>query len=140
MTGTGRALFESRPGVTVVGMTDWTASELDTLDRIGEIRVAGRRDDDTLRPLVIIWHVVVDGALYVRSVRGPDGKWYQGVMRRMEGAIAWDDQTRDVSYVHDLEHEAAIDSAYFAKYGRGSSSQSLMSAEVKATTLRIDPA
>jgi hypothetical protein len=121
-------------------MTDWTASELDTLDRVGEIRVAGRRDDGSLRPLVIVWHVVVDGALYVRSVRGAEGKWYQGVTKRMEGAISWGGRTRDVRYIHDSEHDDAVDAAYFAKYGRGSSTQALMPATARDTTLRIEPA
>lgn len=121
-------------------MTDWTASELDSLDRIGEIRVAGRRDDGSLRPLVIVWHVVVDGALYVRSVRGENGKWYQGVTTRMEGVISWGGQTRDVRYVRDAGHDAAIDDAYFAKYGRGASAQSITNDVATATTLRVEPA
>jgi len=121
-------------------MTDWTASELDTLDRIHEIRVAGRRDDGSLRKLVIVWHVVVDGSLYVRSVRGEEGKWYQGVSKRMEGSIAWDGQTRDVRCVRDDEHDAAIDDAYFAKHGRGSSAQAITTAVATATTLRVEPA
>lgn len=121
-------------------MTDWTASELDSLDRSSEIRVAGRRDDGTLRKLVIIWHVVVDGALYARSVRGEEGKWYQGVTQRMEGAISWAGQTRDVRYIRDADHDAAIDDAYFAKYGRGEASQRITSPTANATTLRVEPA
>lgn len=121
-------------------MTDWTASELASLDQVSEIRVAGRRDDGSLRKLVIVWHVVVDGSLYVRSVRGDDGKWYQGVVKRMEGAISWAGQTRDVRYIRDSDHDAAIDDAYFAKYGRGSSSQAITSATATSTTLRVEPA
>ncbi|GAA1846664.1 DUF2255 family protein [Agromyces salentinus] len=119
--------------------TAWTADELDALDRTGEIRVAGRRDDGSLRRPVIIWHVVVDGALYARSVRGPEGKWFVGVMRHGAGAITWGGQTRDVTYTLDGSHDDAIDDAYFAKYGRGSSSQAITSAVAKQTTLRIDP-
>ena len=121
-------------------MTDWTASDLESLDRTGEIRVAGRRDDGSLRKPVIVWHVVVDGAVYVRSVRGDEGKWYQGVSERMEGAISWGGQTRDVRYIRDADHDAAIDDAYFAKYGRGSSSQAITSAVAASTTLRVEPA
>jgi len=121
-------------------MTDWTASELASLDRVSEIGVAGRRDDGSLRTPVIVWHVVVDGALYVRSVRGGDGKWYRGVLKRMEGTISWDGQTRDVRYLRDGGHDAEIDDAYFAKYGRGSASQSITSEAATATTLRVEPA
>ncbi|MFF2371864.1 DUF2255 family protein [Agromyces sp. NPDC058110] len=120
-------------------MSTWTAEELTALDRASEIRVAGRRDDGTLRTPVIIWHAVVDGALYARSVRGPSGGWYRGVTRNAEGTVSWGGQTREVAYTHDDSHDAALDDAYFAKYGRGASTQSLMTPEARATTLRIDP-
>lgn len=121
-------------------MSTWTSDELDALDRAREIRVAGRRDDGTLRTPVIIWHVVVDGVLYARSVRGPGGGWYRGVTRNGTGSVSWHDETRDATFASDASHEAAIDDAYFAKYGHGAATQSLMGDEVKRTTLRIDPA
>lgn len=120
-------------------MSTWSEEDLRAIERMGEIRVAGRRDDGSLRPLVIVWHVVVDGALYARSVYGSRGKWYQGVIRHHEGVISWAGQTRDVTYVPDYAHDAAIDAAYFAKYGDGSSTRSITSAEAAATTLRIEP-
>lgn len=120
-------------------MTTWTAQELSSLDRTGEIRVAGRRDDGSLRKLVIIWHVVVDDALYARSVRGTEGKWYQGVIEHFEGAISWGGQTRDVTYTLDDSRDAAIDAAYAAKYGNGSATRAITNATAKQTTLRIDP-
>jgi hypothetical protein len=120
-------------------MAAWTTEELSALDREHEIRVAGRRADGSLRKLVIIWHVVVDGALYARSVRGTDGRWYQGVTRHFEGAISWGGTTRDVRYTLDSSRDDAIDAAYFAKYGRGSSTRAITTAAATATTLRIDP-
>ena len=120
-------------------MTTWTPQELDTLARAGEIKVAGRRKDGAPRTLVTVWHVVVDGKLYARSVYGPAGNWYRGVIRHYEGIIAWRDQTRDVTYTPDSTNDAAIDAAYFAKYGKGSPSQHITSATAKTTTLRIDP-
>ena len=92
-----------------------------------------------VRASVIIWHVVVDGVLYARSVRGPEGKWYVGVMRNGTGTITWGGQTRDVAYTLDASHDDAIDDAYFAKYGRGSASRSITTDLAKQTTLRIDP-
>jgi hypothetical protein len=104
-------------------MAAWSDDDLKTLARIGEIRIAGRRDDGTLRPLVIIWHVVVEG-----------------VARNWTGAISWNGQTRDVTYMLDSSHDDEIDDGYFAKYGRGASSQSITSAAAKETTMRIEPA
>ena len=120
-------------------MSNWTADELQALDRVKEIRVAGRRRDGSLRTLTIIWHVVLDGNLYVRSVRGVEGSWYKGVIRHYEGAISWGGQTRDVTYIADATVDEQIDAAYFDKYGNGSSTRAMVTATAKATTLRVEP-
>jgi len=120
-------------------MSTWTAQELSDLDRIGEIRVAGRRQDMSMRTPTIVWHVVVDGSLYVRSVRGVEGSWYKGVIRHHEGVIAWDGKTREVTYVPDDTVDDQIDTAYFNKYGSGSPTHAITNAAAKATTLRIEP-
>ena len=120
-------------------MSAWTDEELRTLDRIGEIRVAGRREDGSLRRLTIVWHVVVDGKLYIRSVRGVDGRWYRGVIRHYEGAIDCDGQIRNVTYIPDDSVDDLVDAAYFAKYGNGSSSRAITNTTAKATTQRVEP-
>ncbi|MGW7684002.1 DUF2255 family protein [Kribbella sp. NPDC054772] len=120
-------------------MSGWTAEELQSLDRIGEIRVAGRRKDASLRTLTIVWHVVVDGNLYVRSVRGAEGSWYKGVLYHHEGAISWNGTTRDVTYIPDSSVDDQIDTAYFDKYGKGSPSRAITNAAARATTLRVEP-
>jgi|SRR5690606_25274352 len=120
-------------------MTAWTAQELASIDDADEIRVAGRRKDGSLRSFRIIWHVVVDGALYVRSVNGPDAAWYVGAKRRMAGAIQWHDEQRNVAYVDDPSRNDAVDEAYRRKYGNGSPTRRLNQDPARGTTLRIDP-
>lgn len=121
-------------------MSNWSPDELAQLNRAGEIRVAGRRLDGSLRTLVTIWHVVVDGALYARSARGADGQWYRGVSRHHEGAITWNDgQPRAAAFIPDPAQDAAIDAAYVAKYGNGSATTVITRPEARATTLRIEP-
>ena len=120
-------------------MSEWSSEELSSLDKAREIRVAGRRQDGTIRTLVIVWHVVVDGALYVRSVRGEQGQWYRGVQRHFEGAISWATSLREVVYTLDSSHDDEIDAAYTAKYGTGSATRSITNDTARQTTLRIDP-
>lgn len=86
-----------------------------------------------------MWHVVVNGALYVRSVYGPNGQWYKGVVRHHEGFVSWRGDPRPVTYIPDHSNDAAIDSAYFAKYGNGAPSRHITSSDAKTTTLRIEP-
>ena len=120
-------------------MSGWTDAELSELGQVSEVRVAGRRADGTSRTLVIVWHVVVDGALYLRSVKGPQGEWYKGVARHFEGFLSWGGHTRAVSFALDSSHNRAIDAAYTAKYGNGSSTRAITNELSHQTTLRVDP-
>lgn len=60
-------------------MSAWPTSDLAAIAAEDELRVAARRADGTLRDRRIVWHVIVDAALYIRSVRGEAGAWYRGV-------------------------------------------------------------
>ena len=120
-------------------MATWSTEELAELDSASEIRVAGSRKDGSLRSFRIIWHVVIDGKLYARSVNGPDAGWYVGVRRQMVGAIKWGSKQRNVEYADDASHDAEVDAAYRAKYGNGSPTQALNREPSLGTTLRIDP-
>ncbi|MDL9977958.1 DUF2255 family protein [Microbacterium sp. ASV49] len=121
-------------------MTSWTAAELDAVGRAGELRVGGVRDDGTLRPLVIVWQVRVGDDLYLRSVRGPEGAWYRGVLRHLRGRIQSGGVTKDVRFARDTEHDDEVDAAYRAKYGTGSAVRSITSDLARQTTLRVTPA
>lgn len=125
-------------------MTSWTADELQRLGDARELRIAGRRQDGTLRDLVIIWAVRVGEDVYVRSVRGPSGGWYRGVLVRHAGRIESGGVERDVVIEEltgdDPVHED-IDAAYAAKYGAGSPSvRAITTGTARATTLRVLPA
>lgn len=120
-------------------MSQWNAAELAEVDAEYEIRVAAYRPDNTLRDLRIVWHVVVDDALFIRSVRGVDGAWYRGVQRTGFGVIEAGRREIPVQFVPDGDHDEAIDAAYRAKYGNGSPVQAITSDAARATTLRVEP-
>ncbi len=120
-------------------MTAWTADELDKIGRAGELRIAGRRADDSLRKLVIIWQVRVGDDIYVRSVNGPDAAWFRGTQARGEGRIESGGISKDVVFTRDDTQDAEIDDAYSAKYGTGSSVRAITSTLASSTTLRLDP-
>jgi hypothetical protein len=121
-------------------MTDWNPDDLAAIDRAGELDVAAHRPDGTLRTPRIVWHVVVDGSLYLRSVRGTEGAWYRGVQRTGTGQITSGGVTADVTFTDDHDHDAEIDAAYRAKYGSGSAVAAITSSTAASTTLRVDPA
>ncbi|WP_163544098.1 DUF2255 family protein [Occultella kanbiaonis] len=121
-------------------MTRFNPTDLAAIDGDGELHVAAHRTDGSLRNSRIVWHVVVDGALYLRSVRGQEGAWYRGVQRTGTGVIDAGGVHAEVTFTRDDSHDPAIDAAYRAKYGGGSAVAAITNAVATATTLRVDPA
>lgn len=120
-------------------MTAWEPATLATIDADGEMTVAAHRPDGSLRTPRIVWHVVVDGELFIRSVRGEDGAWYRGVRRTGTGEIVAGGERVEVTFTPDHDHDVEIDAGYRAKYGGGSAVRSITSPTAAATTLLLEP-
>ena len=126
----------------------WTAAELDQIGSTGEVDVATRRSDGSLRSDRIVWLVRLGAAVYVRSVNGVDAAWYRGVQTRHEGRLTAGRLHRDVAFVEAGVHagddsglDDALDEVYRVKYGRTANPVAHITADTaRATTLRIDPA
>lgn len=116
----------------------------DILKRFDETKIV---EIETVSPKgtkhsVPIWIVIVDGVPYVRSVRGPKGRWYRELLARGEGAIVAGGKRTAVKSKKDRT-KAAIDGTSEAlrrKYKTsGASLQSMLRAEVLNTTVRLEP-
>ena len=121
-------------------MSRWNPDRLAVVDADDEMTVAAHRPDGTLRTPRIVWHVVIDDRLWIRSVRGDSGGWYRGVRRTGTGRIEAGGATIDVTFTPDGSRDDAIDRAYREKYGEGSAVRSIISPVARATTLRVEPA
>jgi hypothetical protein len=103
-----------------------------------EIETGGRR--------TIIW-IAVDGEdVFVRSVRGEKGRWYQHLLADPKGTLHFRGRPkRDpvaVRAIHapDAASVAACTRALQAKYARhGSSLESMLQPETLPTTVRLEP-
>ncbi len=60
---------------------------LSLLDETMEVRIETRRDADSPEHRTIIWVVVVENEVFVRSVRGQKGRWYREISSNPEGAL-----------------------------------------------------
>jgi hypothetical protein len=91
---------------------------------------------------VPIWIVVVDGVPYLRSVRGPKGRWYRELLARGEGAIVAGGKRTAVKAKKDRT-KAAIDGTSEAlrrKYKTsGQSLASMLRPDTLGTTVRLEP-
>jgi hypothetical protein len=105
--------------VTHEPTTSWTNDELSAIGRAEELELASLRTDGTLRPYVTMWVVRSGDDLYVRSARGPAGRWYVHALHARAGRIRAGGLERDVIFADPaLDVHAGIDAAYHAKYDR----------------------
>ncbi len=105
-----------------------------------EVRVETRSDDGK-EHVVPIWIVVVGGAPYVRSVRGPAGRWYRELLGRGEGGIRVGARRLAVRPVRVRDREVIDDvsAALWRKYPHSASLFSMLRLAVLHTTLRLEP-
>jgi hypothetical protein len=90
---------------------------------------------------VIIWAVVVDNAAFVRSVRGPKGKWYVTAAKDGQASLETGGRrfpVRVVPVTDDATIEA-VNRAYLAKYASSPYAKAITEPNTLPTTLRLDP-
>jgi hypothetical protein len=115
------------------------AATLDFLRSAQEIGIrTGKRPDRG----VIIWAVVVGDAAFVRSVRGPAGKWYKAAAADGRATLEIGDRLVPVRAiaVTDAPTIAAVSAEYLAKYATSPYAQSIVKPDTLPTTLRLEPA
>jgi hypothetical protein len=119
----------------------WSTAELDRIGGAGELQIAARRRDGSLRRPVPIWVVRVGDDVYVRSWRGPDGSWFRAAQRTHEGRISAGGVEKDVRFVDPgADVDDAVDAAYRAKYGRYPAYvEPMLAPPARATTLELVP-
>jgi hypothetical protein len=123
-------------------MTAWASDKLAKIAAAEEVQIASVRRDGTLGKPVTVWAVRHGDDLYVRSVKGRNGKWYRGTQERHEGRIRAGQAQQEVTFVdagNDVDDE--VDAAYRAKYRRytGSILNSVLTAAARASTVKLVP-
>ena len=120
------------------------AETLGLLDETKEVRIETRRDGDSPEHRTIIWVVVVEGEVFVRSVRGPRGRWYREISSNPEGALHVEDVRIPVQAAPATEEATvnAVSAAFRSKYQQSSpaSTEAMVRPETLPTTLKLSPA
>ncbi len=115
-----------------------TEQQLATLDQTKEVHIETRSDGKAAK--TIIWIVVGDGKVYVRSVRGDSGRWYERALADPNVSIHADSETFDFRAipVEDPAEIEAVTAALRDKYPPGGSLDRMIRDEVLDTTLRLE--
>ncbi len=117
---------------------------LQTLDRAYEVDIETTRGEGAPVHQVTIW-VVVDGDdVYVRSVRGPGGRWYRELTANPTGAIHVKGRrvAIEAEPAADAESVSRVSDALKRKYEQRwpGPLASMLRGEVLPTTMRVKPA
>ncbi|MCA9919571.1 MAG: DUF2255 family protein [Anaerolineales bacterium] len=122
---------------------EWTNDELQRIGDAEELRIAGRKADDTLRQATIIWVVRVGDELYVRSVNGRSSAWFRGVLGQHNGRIWAGGVEKNVTFMEtpDSPLHTSIDAAYREKYGRYPQEyvEACLTPKAHAATIKLVP-
>ena len=121
-------------------MTEWTKTELATIDEADDLKMAPYHEDlKTTGTPVWIWEVVVDGGLYVRAYNGTSSRWYQAAIKQKSGKIIVAGKTESVYYeaIKDPPVLNQIDEAYHKKYNPSPYVGPMVGERAKAATIKI---
>src|ERR671913_1462214 len=114
------------------------------LDETKEVRIETRRDGDSPEHRTIILVVVVEGEVFVRSVRGQRGRWYREISSNPEGALHVHNDRFPVRAVPATEEATvdAVSAAFRSKYQQSSpaSTEAMVRPESLPTTVKLSPA
>ena len=116
-------------------------ADLSAVAQAEEVRIETRAADGTVHR-TIIWIVEQDGQLYIRSVNGPDARWFREATDDTTIALLLGGR-RYEAHVVAATDPASIDACSAglrAKYRDDDSLGSMLEADTLPTTLRVVPA
>lgn len=131
----------ARAWATLIPMS-FTGEDLAALTAAEEIRIETQAPGGSPHRTVI-WVVVDDGEVFVRSVRGERGRWFREAKANPAVAIHMGKQRLPATAIpaDDPDSIDRVSAAFRAKYPRwGASLQSMLEPATLPTTLRLEPA
>ena len=118
---------------------DYTAAELDDIDRTEEVGIETALPGGSVHR-TIIWAVVDGDAVFVRSYVGPDARWYREALANPEVVLHVGERAVPARAV-PVDDPSAIgrtSAALERKYRGDPATPSMVRAEVLPLTLRLD--
>ncbi|HEX4171270.1 MAG TPA: DUF2255 family protein [Acetobacteraceae bacterium] len=121
-------------------MTNQATFDAEQLEMLRSREEVGIRTGPASQRPVTIWIVVVNDVVFVRSVRGPRGKWYLAARAAGEATLVVGQQEFPVraTAVTDPATLDAVSQAFLSKYATSPYAASIVSADAVPTTLRLD--
>ena len=129
---------------SIVACVNFDADTLKLWERTPEIEIETSRGGGAPVHRTVIWIVVDGNDVYVRSVRGPAGRWYRELSANPRGAVHAGGKRVAVQAhaASDPATVARVGELYRQKYEKRwpGPTASVLREEVLPTTLRLTPA
>lgn len=115
--------------------------DADTLRELRDIQEVAIRTEKHPNAAVVIWVVVADDEVFVRSVRGSKGRWYRDLAAGGSATLEFAGRRLAVQAfpASDTESIARTSREYLRKYQPSPYAQAMARAEVLPTTLLLEP-
>ena len=115
--------------------------DLALLDEAEEVDIESQAHEGPAHRATI-WVVVDEGSAYVRSVRGPAGRWYRELLANPAGALHVDGKRLPVTAIPAADPDSVerVSAALRRKYKGVTGLSSMLKRGTFETTLRLEPA
>jgi hypothetical protein len=115
--------------------------DADTLRELRDVQEVRIRTEKHPESAVVIWVVVADGEVFVRSWRGARGRWYRDLAAGGPATLEFAGRRLAVQAIpaSDPGAIARASREFLRKYQRSSHAQEMVRSETLPTTLRLEP-
>ena len=115
--------------------------DLANLDRAEEVEIETQAPGEAARRTVI-WVVVDDGNVFIRTFKGPNSRWYRDAQANPAVAIHLDARRLPATAIPATDPDSIerTSKGFLSKYANDRSTPAMVAPDVLETTLRLEPA
>ena len=115
--------------------------DADTLRELRNVQEVAIRTEKHPKSAVVIWVVVADDEVFVRSWRGARGRWYRDLAAGGPATLEFAGRRLAVQALMATDPDAVARASreFLRKYQRSTHAQEMVRPETLPTTLRLEP-
>ena len=115
--------------------------DADTLRELRDVQEVAIRTEKHPNSAVVIWVVVADDEVFVRSWRGAKGRWYRDLAAGGPATLEFAGRRLPVQALPASDQAAVARASreFLSKYQRSTHAQEMVRSETLPTTLRLEP-
>jgi hypothetical protein len=119
----------------------FSQEELDLIDRTEEVEIETQAPDGPVHR-TIIWAIVDDGRVFIRSVNGAGARWYREAEANPAVALHVDGRRLTATAIpaSDPDSVQRTSDGFLRKYAGDPAARLMVKPEILDTTLRLEPA